>query len=47
MVEKEPELISSHRHIKITTTYRAIIYDNNLKTNRKDFPQLDMKKEPQ
>lgn len=41
MVEKEnPEIISSHGHTKITATYRAIIYENDLETTRKDFPQL-------
>ena len=29
------------RHTKITTTYRAtLIYENELKTSRKDFTQL-------
>ena len=41
MMEKEdPEITSSQGHTKITTTYRATIYENNLKTSRKDFPQL-------
>ena len=34
------ELSSSHRYIKITTTYKATIYENDLKASRKDFPQL-------
>ena len=41
MVEKEdPELTSSHGHTKITTIYRAVICENDLKSSRKDFLQL-------
>lgn len=32
--------LSSHRHVKITTTYKATIYENDLKASRKDWPQL-------
>ena len=38
--QENPELTSSHGHTKITTIYRATIYENDLKTDRKDFPQL-------
>ena len=31
---------ATHRHTKITTICRATIYENNLKTSRKDFLQL-------
>lgn len=31
---------SSHGHTKITTTYTATIYENDLQTSRKEFPQL-------
>ena len=37
---EDPELTSSHEHTKITTIYRATTYENDLKTSRKDFPQL-------
>ena len=40
MVESEDAELISHRHTKITTTYRATIYENNLKASKKDFPQL-------
>ena len=41
MAEKgDPELTPSHGHTKITTTHREIIYENDLKTSRKEFPQL-------
>ena len=44
MVEYEDsELTSSHGNTKMITTYRATIYENDLKTSRKDFP---LKKEP-
>ena len=43
MVEEEdPELTSFHGHTQIVTLYRATIYENNLKTSRKDFPHLRM-----
>ena len=39
--QEDPELTSSHRHTKITTTiYRANIDENNLKASRKDLLQL-------
>lgn len=38
--QEDCELISSHRHIKITTIYRETINENNLKISRKTFPQL-------
>ena len=38
--QEDPKLNSSHRHTKITTIYRVTIYENDLKTNRKDFLQL-------
>ena len=48
MVEQEDsELTSSHGNNKITTIYRAAIYDDYMKTSRKDFTQLKIKKEPQ
>ena len=34
---KIPELTYSHNYIKITTIYRATVYENELKTSRKDF----------
>ena len=40
----DPELTTSHRHTKIRTTYKATIYENDLKTSRKDFPQLKTKR---
>ena len=47
MVEEEdPELTSFHGHTQIVTLYRATVYENNLKTSRKDFPQLSKKKKP-
>ena len=47
MVEKEdPELTSTHEYTKIKITYRATIYENDLKMSRKDSPQLKTKKEP-
>ena len=45
MVEYEdPGLASSYEHTKITTTYRQTISENDLKTSRKDFPQLKTKR---
>ena len=45
MVEQEaPELIPFHVHTKITTIYRATIDENDLKTSRKDFPQLKIQR---
>ena len=34
------EFISYYRHTRITSSYRETIYDNDLKSNRKYFPQL-------
>ena len=34
--QKDPEITSSPGQTKITTTYRATIYENNMKTARKD-----------
>lgn len=43
MVEEEdPELTSFHGHTQIVTLYRATLYENSLKTGRKDFPHLRM-----
>ena len=43
MVEEEdPELTSSHRCTEITTNFRAIMDENDLKTSRRDFPQLNI-----
>ena len=43
MVEEEdPELTSFHGHTQTVTLYRATIYENNLKTSRKDVPHLRM-----
>ena len=36
----DQELISSHRHSKIIAAYRAIIYESDMKTSRKEFLQL-------
>ena len=41
---EDTELTSSHRYNKITF-YRAPMYKNNVKTSRKDFPQLKIKTE--
>ena len=38
--QEDPELTSSHGYTKITTTYRATVYENDLKTTSKDFPHL-------
>ena len=38
--QDNPELTSSHGYTKITTIYRATIYENDLKTSRNYFPQL-------
>ena len=41
MVEKEDsELTSFHRHTEITTIYRATIFENHLKSSKKDSLQL-------
>ena len=41
MVEQEDfELTSSHRHTKITAMYTESTDEHDLKTGRKDFPQL-------
>ena len=40
--QENPELIYSCRHIKITAIYRATIYEHELKSNKKDFPQLNI-----
>ena len=37
---EDPELTSTYGHTKIITIYRATIYENNLKTSKKDFLQL-------
>lgn len=39
-LREDPELTSSHEHTKIITTYSATIYENDLKTSRKDIPQV-------
>lgn len=39
--EKDLEPTSSHGHAKTIAAYRAIIYDNDVKTSRKDFLQLE------
>lgn len=31
------ELTSSHEHIKITTTYKATIFESNIKTSKKNI----------
>ena len=36
---EDPKLTSSHGNTKITTIYRATT-NENMKTSRKDFPQL-------
>ena len=38
-MEKDPELTFFHAHTKITTIYRETIYEDDLKTSTKDFPQ--------
>ena len=40
---EDPKLTSSHGNTKITTIYRATT-NENLKTSRKDFPQLKIKR---
>ena len=37
---EDPELTSSSGHTRITTVYRITIYETDLETSRKDFPQL-------
>lgn len=39
-IAEKVKIISFHGHAKITTTYRATIYENKLKTSREDLPQL-------
>lgn len=39
MAEYEDPELTSHRHNKITPTYRETIYEDDLKISRK-FPQL-------
>ena len=39
--QEDPELTSSYGHTKNTTIYRAHIDENELKTSRKDFLQLN------
>ena len=48
MAEKEDaELTSSYEHIKTTTTYRATLTENDLKTSRTSSSTTKaMKKEP-
>ena len=41
------ELTASYEHTKITTVCGVTIYANSLKTSRKEFPQLVIKKESQ
>lgn len=38
--QEDPELTLSRGHSKITTIYRETIYEDDLKTSTKDFPQL-------
>ena len=46
--EKDHEIISSHRHSKFTTIYRATVDKNNLRNSKKRlFTTKDIKKEPQ
>lgn len=45
MIEQEdPELTSFHGHTRITTIYRATTDEKDLKTSRKDIPQLKIKR---
>ena len=39
---EDPELTCSHEHTKMKAIYRTAIYENNLKTSRKGFPQQIM-----
>ena len=41
---KDPELTSSHVHAKITNIYRTTINENNPKTSRKVFSQLNIQR---
>ena len=41
---RKTELTSSQERIKIATTYRATMHENDLKTSRKDFPQLKIQR---
>lgn len=36
--QEDPELTSSREHAKMTTIYRAGIYENKLKTREEIFP---------
>ena len=38
--QEEPELISSHKHIKITIFYRVTNFEKDSKTGRKHLLQL-------
>ena len=40
--QEDSELTFSHRHTKITNIYRAVIDENDLRTSRKDFPQVNI-----
>lgn len=37
---EDPELTSSHGHMKAETTYRETLSEDDLKTDRTDLPQL-------
>ena len=43
--EEDHELTSSQGHNKITVIYRVTINENDLKTSRKDLPQLKKENE--
>lgn len=43
--QEDIKLNFSHGHTKITIIYRATTHENDLKINRKDVPQLKVKKE--
>lgn len=43
--QEDPVLTSFPKHTKTTATYRATISENNLKTSRRDFPQLRIKRD--
>lgn len=38
---ERPLLISPHRHTTMTTIYKATIYEKDLRTSRKDSPQIN------
>lgn len=45
IVESEDtELTFFHKHSKIPTIYRVIIYENDLRTSRKDLPHLKIQR---